>query len=101
MYLSLGFVAAVLLINSCVSLGPGEPRAYGFVWTVSQADMRAAIAASRSRSPSERITHLDVQGHDTIYVYIVGSMPPIPTYNEIRRISGKWRYVGGYMVVRE
>ena len=57
--------------------------------------MRQAIAASHAYRPDEPVDWVSVEGHDRIYVYV---QEPLPTYNDIRRIRGKWRCVGGYMI---
>ena len=76
----------------------GRVQTFGFVWLVSGDDIRAAIAAVQAAPPDERDTrvdHIEVIGHNTIYVYHT----TYDRWSTARRVGGKWVYDGGGFVV--
>jgi hypothetical protein len=87
-------VAAFLALPAaCAPLKPGAVRAFGFVWLVSRADIRAAIAADQRawHQSSKEIDHVEVVGGDEIRVFHVAGYEG---YDEVRRVRGTWCFMG-------
>lgn len=91
----LGPLLASFILTACVSIAPDhdQPRAFGFVWLVSKADLRSAIKASWYNTHRQLISSIDVVSRDTIYIHGI-SLLPYCTYDDIRRINGEWQSVG-------
>src|SRR5215472_8774537 len=85
-------------LTSCVTHVSGV-AAYGLVWTVSADDIRSAVAADQHAQhdlSQRRIDHVTVAGPNTIEIY---HQPNSFDYCDIRRVGGRWRYTGGFIIL--
>jgi hypothetical protein len=89
-------VAAISLM-SCASAGPSHAPVFGFVWLVSHDDVCAAIAAVQAAPKDKRnmrVDHVEVIGHNTIYVY-----HSLTEWRIARRVASKWQYSGSWFEI--
>jgi hypothetical protein len=71
----------------------GDLAVSGLVSEISVADVHAAIAADRAVT-KERIYAVDVVSRDEMRVYHEPMSLPHANQNIVKRIRGKWRYIG-------
>ena len=93
---SICFVAGWMLAGCATHVG--DIHVYGAVWAVSREDIRAAVAAARAAPRwQEPIAYVDIAGHNTIT--IVHLSEGLPTYFDVNRVGGRWRYMRSYFYI--
>ncbi len=95
--LKLVVLAAGLAFVSCTTLQPENIPLDGAVWTVSHDDVHAAMAAARAgdaKHRTARIYEVWVRNRDYMQIFFTENIAGYVEYAEVRRIAGKWRYMG-------
>ena len=94
---------AVFALGACTTLEPEHIAVYGAAWSVSAADIRAAIAAARAgdhRFLTARIYNVKVHNSAEIFVSAENSgLSEIGGHAKIQRIAGRWRYIETVQII--
>ena len=84
-------VAGAWLLAAC-AMHVGDLHAYGPVWLVTPVDIReAAKVCEASSAFGKHIAYVDVISRDELHFHQgIGLL----SYEDVRRVRGKWRYYG-------
>jgi hypothetical protein len=94
----LAIEASAILLTSCASVSVSDTRAYGRVHDVSVADIHAAIDADRQHT-AEKIYEIEVVSADEMRLYHEPRTDAKASYDVIRRVHGKWRFIVAPVIV--
>ena len=89
--------AAALLFSSCATQKFGDAIIYGRTKDVTDADVRAAIAARTSLSRMAHVYEIEVVNRDRIRLYLIQRGHGGDICVEMVRVRGKWRDQGMWM----
>ena len=91
-------LACTALVSGCASVTVGDARVYGRMHDVSTADIHAAIDADRAHT-REKIYEIEVVSADEIRLYHERRTDAKASYDIIRRVHGKWRFIVSPVIV--
>jgi hypothetical protein len=86
---------SAIFLSSCAMYG--DAVISGRQRDVSEADIRAAIAADRATPraiPGQQLREIEVASPDEIHLFWEFSKREHPGYNVVKRIHGKWQFEG-------
>lgn len=86
-------LAVWLLFPSCATEHFGDALLYGHIKEVTEADIRAALAARTTGGPDRHIYEIEVRSHDWIRLHLM-QRNNVYFAAEIKRIGGRWRDEG-------
>jgi hypothetical protein len=90
-------ISAALVLASCATQKFGDAIIYGHTKDVSEADIRAALAARGTFSPKAHVYEIEVVNRDRIRLYLMPRGQGGDICVEVARIRGRWRDDGGWM----
>jgi hypothetical protein len=91
---SLSLVLVAVLFASCATQKFGDALLYGHTKDVTEADIRAALAARTTGGPNRRIYEIEVVSRDEIRLHLMSRSHGGYFAAVITRVRGKWHDEG-------
>ena len=98
--LVLSFALIVVILTSCATITVDGHRAFGRVHEVSEADIRAALAAEQRESTWADKTIYDIQVVSSAEMHLFHQpSSENPSHDVLRRVAGKWHVVDKQVIL--